>query len=166
MYRLIPFTLWGTLLMVLLPSCRPRDNAGEVAQYYLEARLAGDFAEARSHVHPQCLDLLSDLEVLDRGNNRPEEVPISLQQLAVSGETALATFQLQGYGLEQLSLQRQGTEWKVFLSPQHVPDAGLLMGELHQLETEHFPVSLDPESLDDLLIEEENPEDWSVLTEL
>lgn len=170
MYPAFPFPrqcLW--LLAVGLLSCQSETAPVQVvAQRYLEARLAGDFAAAGQFVHPASLDLFHDLKTLhDRSAAGLPPVAFSLTEVSIltPQQEAVATYYLPGYGQDQLSLRKAPQGWRIHLSPHAVPDAGLLMGELQRLEYDNYPVAYDQESLDLLLMQDEG-EEWSVLTGL
>ncbi|MEZ4827535.1 MAG: hypothetical protein R3C61_14825 [Bacteroidia bacterium] len=155
--------------VLLIWGCRGSDSSARgVAHKYLEARLAGNFPEAAQYVARESQDLFEELEdqAFEYAYLSQEKVKHQIKSAEESGKSAVITYNIEGYGEEQLSLIKDDGIWKVLLLPQSVPDAGLLMLELQALEKEGS-ADIDKETLDQILIHDgEEVAEWSDIHDL
>ncbi|RMG66500.1 MAG: hypothetical protein D6722_14900 [Bacteroidetes bacterium] len=159
--------LWGGMLCASLFACsNTSPTPQETAHQYLTARLAGDFEFAKQWVHPDSWDTLDELLLLQQQGRPRPPLDFTLDHLSRDHMTATATFRLEGYGLQHIHLRKESGHWKVVLSPQAIPDASLLIGDLYELEQESELSAWEIESLDQMLLDEEDIDPWSGLSEL
>ncbi|MEZ4775800.1 MAG: hypothetical protein R3D00_21650 [Bacteroidia bacterium] len=148
-------TLTGVILLCQYGCSDPDTTARGIAHKYLEARLQGDFSEAAKYVSEDSKDLFEELEdmAFEYADQPPVKIVHLIRDVKESGKSAEVSYNIEGYGEEKLSMIKDGGEWKVLLSPQSVPDAGLLVLELKALEKEDS-TDIDKETLDQILINE------------
>lgn len=157
--RSLSFLFLGLLFSILGSGCSGSkiDSIREVAHKYLASRLKGDFKTAEKFVTHTSHELLTELEDLSQeySEQSPTDIPYyTIVRVDDRGSSATVFYSLEGYGEESLLLTREQGQWRVVLNLLSVPDAGLLMMELHGLEMENS-AEIDKEALDALLLQEE-----------
>ena len=151
--------LIGSLTFFL--SCQSDSNSiREVAHKYLEARLSMDFAAANEYVSEDSKAVLAELEDLSGEYLEDEDkaFPYKILSMNQDGNKAVVAYSMEGFGDAELSLVEEKGLWKVLLSPNSVPDEGLLIRDLQSLENEDTS-DVDTEKLDAMLMTEDEAED-------
>lgn len=154
-----------TLLIIISGfwSCSNNESSiRSVAHKYLGFRLQGDFISAEEYVTLDSHDLLSELEDLtfEFDDISEQEISYQIKKVEEKSESASVVYNIEGFGEEKLQLIMENGKWKVFLGPQSVPDAGILMMELRELEREDSS-DIDKETLDRILMDEDIEDEWA-----
>ena len=117
---------------------------------------------AEEYVALNSRDLLTELEDLTFEFDDISEQGISYQikKVEENSDSASVVYNIEGFGEEKLQLILEDGSWRIFLDPQSVPDAGILMMELRDLEREDSS-DIDQETLDRILMDEDVEDEWA-----
>ena len=151
-------------VMFFLSSCGSSDStARTTAHKYLRMRLAGNFTSAEKLVTKESRDLLSDLQEFSQEYSSAWEkmnLVYTIKKVKQNRNSAEVLYDLEGFGEDQLTLVSEDGVWKVLLTNQSIPDAGLLMLDLRSLE-QADSADIDIEDLDNILMNEDWEIDWA-----
>ncbi|MEZ4847642.1 MAG: hypothetical protein R3B93_03240 [Bacteroidia bacterium] len=84
----------------------------------------------------------------------------TIKKVKQNRNSAEVLYDLEGFGEDQLTLVSEDGVWKVLLTNQSIPDAGLLMLDLRSLE-QADSADIDIEDLDNILMNEDWEIDWA-----
>ncbi|MEO0471048.1 MAG: hypothetical protein AAF206_15580 [Bacteroidota bacterium] len=151
--------LIGSIICLL--SCQTPDSSiRNIAAKYLDARLYMNFAAATQYVSEDSKEVLEELEDLSGEylEDGQQVSPYKIIGFDQDGNKAVVTYAMEGFGEAELELVAENGDWKVQLSPNSVPDEGLLIRDLQSLESEDS-VDTDTERLDAMLMKEDEGEE-------